>query len=40
MKVLSLLQDDDPKLASKIVASREAIWGLLEDPKKFATLPS
>ena len=38
MKVLSLLQDEDQKLASAIVASREAIWGLLADPKKFATL--
>lgn len=38
MKVLSLLQDKDQKLASDIVASREAIWGLLADPKKFAAL--
>ena len=38
MKVLSLLQDDDQKLASAIVSSREAIWGLLADPKKFASL--
>ena len=38
MKVLSLLQDSDQSLASKIVSSREAIWGLLSDPKKFATL--
>jgi hypothetical protein len=38
MKVLSLLQDADEKLASAIVSSREAIWGLLADPKKFATL--
>jgi len=37
MKVLSLLQDEDQKLASDIVTSREAIWGLLADPKKFAT---
>ena len=36
MKVLSLLQDADEKLASAIVSSREAIWGLLADPKKFA----
>ena len=40
MKVLSLLQDKDPKLASAIVSSREAIWDLLADPKKFATLQS
>jgi hypothetical protein len=38
MKVLSLLQDADQTLASAIVASRETIWGLLADPKKFATL--
>jgi hypothetical protein len=38
MKVLSLLQDADQQLASAIVSSREAIWGLLADPKKFAAL--
>jgi hypothetical protein len=38
MKVLSLLQDSDQKLASEVVSSREAIWALLSDPKKFATL--
>ena len=38
MKVLSLLQDEDQRLASAIVFSREAIWDLLADPKKFATL--
>ena len=38
MKVLSLLQDKDPRLASSIVASREVIWDLLADPKKFATV--
>jgi hypothetical protein len=37
MKVLSLLQDEDQKLAS-VVSSREAIWDFLADPKKFATL--
>jgi hypothetical protein len=40
MKVLSMVQDKDQKLASDIVSSREAIWGLLSDPKKFSTLPS
>jgi len=40
MKVLSLLQDSDQKLASEIVSSREAIWALLSDQKKFATLQS
>lgn len=38
MKVLSLLQDDDQKLASAVFSSREAIWGLLSDQKKFAAL--
>src|SRR5579863_3508557 len=37
-KVLVLLQDSDPPLAKEIAASREAIWGLLADPQKFATL--
>jgi hypothetical protein len=37
-KVLALLQDSDPPLAKEIVASREAIWSLLADPQKFATL--
>jgi hypothetical protein len=36
MKVLSLLQDGDPPLAKRIVESREAIWGILADPKKFS----
>ena len=35
LKVLSLLQDSDPPLARDIVASREAIWGILSDPEKF-----
>jgi hypothetical protein len=38
MKVLSLLQDTDKKLASAIVSSREAIWALLSDQNKFANL--
>jgi molybdopterin converting factor small subunit len=38
MKVLSLLQDHDKKLASDIVSSRERIWALLADPKSFAAL--
>ena len=38
LKVLSLLQDTDPPLASAIVASREAIWGILSDPAKFAAI--
>ena len=38
MKVLSLLQDGDPPLASAIASSREAIWSILADPEKFATI--
>jgi len=38
MKVLTLLQDEDQPLASAIVSSREAIWGLLANPETFATL--
>ena len=38
LKLLSLLQDSDPSLAAAIVASREAIWGILSDPAKFASL--
>jgi hypothetical protein len=38
LKVLSLLQDGDPPLASAISSSREAIWGMLSDPQKFARL--
>jgi hypothetical protein len=38
MKVLSLVQDTDKKLASAIVSSREAIWGFLSDQKKFDAL--
>jgi len=35
LKVLTLLQDGDPPLASAIAASREAIWGLLSDRNQF-----
>jgi hypothetical protein len=38
MKVLSLLQDNDPALAQSIGSSREAIWGVLSDPTKFAAI--
>ena len=38
MKVLSLLQDSDPALAQTIGSSREAIWGVLSDPTKFAAI--
>jgi hypothetical protein len=35
LKVLTILQDSDPPLASAISASREAIWGILTDREKF-----
>ncbi len=38
LKVLSLLQDSDPDLAAAISSSREAIWGILADPDKFAKI--
>jgi hypothetical protein len=38
LKVLSLLQDGDRSLATAIGASREAIWGILADRKKFAEI--
>jgi len=38
LKVLSLLQNKDEKLASEVVSSREAIWDLLSNPQKFANL--
>ncbi len=36
LKVLALLQDADPPLANAVATSREAIWGILSDPAKFA----
>jgi len=38
LKVLSLVQDDDPSLARTISGSREAIWGILADREKFNSL--
>jgi hypothetical protein len=38
LKTLALLQDTDPPLASAIASSRESIWGILSDPKKFAAV--
>jgi cytoskeletal protein RodZ len=38
IKVLSLLQNGDPTLATAISASREAIWGILMDPNQFAKI--
>ena len=38
MKVVTLLQDGDPTLASAVSSSREAIWDVLTDPQKFAAI--
>ncbi len=38
LKVLSLLQAGDPPLARDVAASREALWGILQDPVKFAAV--
>ena len=38
LKVLALLQDGDQALATAVAASREAIWGILSDRAKFATI--
>jgi hypothetical protein len=36
MKLLALLQDRDPTLATALDRSREAIWGVLADRQKFS----
>ena len=38
LKVVTLLQDSDPSLANAVSSSREAIWGVLTDPNKFANI--
>jgi hypothetical protein len=38
LEVVTLLQDADAQLANAIVSSREAIWGVLTDPKTFAKI--
>jgi hypothetical protein len=38
LKVLTLLQDDDPTLAAAISSSKEAIWGILSDPDKLSKI--
>src|SRR5947207_13024944 len=38
VKVVTLLKDDDPSLAAAVSSSREPIWDVLSDPKKFATI--
>src|SRR5579872_2978373 len=38
MRVVTLLQDDDPGLASAVSSSREAIWGILSNRSSFNNL--
>jgi hypothetical protein len=38
IKVLSLLQDRDARLAHDLIQSREAIWNILSDPARFQRL--
>lgn len=38
IKVLTLLQNGDPQLATAVASSREALWGILMDPKKFSQI--
>ncbi len=38
LKVLSLVQDNDPSLGRTIAGSREAIWNILADAKKFNSI--
>jgi len=38
MKVITLLQDDDPKLFQDIVSAREILWINLADPEWFSRL--
>jgi hypothetical protein len=38
LNVVTLLQDSDEPLAKAVASSREAIWGVLADPKTFAKI--
>jgi len=38
LKVVTLLQSGDPQLAATVSSSRDALWALLADPKKFAQI--
>jgi len=38
IKVVTVLQDGDAPLATAVSASREALWSILSDPQKFATI--
>jgi hypothetical protein len=35
LKVVTLLQEDDPALATAVSSSREAIWAILSDRDRF-----
>lgn len=37
-KVLALVQNGDPQLATAIASSREPLWGVLSNPAKFAVM--
>ena len=38
IKVVTVLQDGDPPLATAVSTSREALWSVLSDPQKFAQI--
>ncbi len=38
MKVVTLLQNDDPGLATAVSSSRESIWAILSDRTRFNNL--
>lgn len=38
IKVVTVLQDGDHALAAAVSTSREALWSVLSDPKKFAQI--
>ena len=38
LKVLSLLQKSDPRLAQDLTSSRDALWTVLADPVKFSNV--
>lgn len=38
LKLLSLLQDDEPALAAEVAASRDSLWAVLADPVQLSRL--
>jgi hypothetical protein len=38
MKLLALLEDDEPSLAAEVAASRDSLWAMLADPNQVARL--